>query len=55
MHTVLAKVCQHEVSYSFSPVGHSTTLSTSKELCDSCADFDFTRRFMEYARQVYDE
>lgn len=37
------------------PVGHSLKFSASRELCDSCTDFDWTRKFVDYNRQVYDE
>lgn len=41
MHFNLASVCHHELSYSFAPVGHSITVSTTR-LCEYCETFERT-------------
>lgn len=39
MHYTVASVCHHELSYTCTPVGHSTTLSKTVKLCDTCELF----------------
>ena len=61
MHFIIACVCRHELSYSFAPVGHSITVSETTQLCDSCEEFEVTRKVVAqsikavaHVRQVND-